>query len=202
MALLVSAARSGLRVLGINADEQATLDRWARRRRELRATDDGASFVDVPIERLSVGEYRQIRDRRGYDVIVVDTPPGHVGVRNSVQGLCELADLVLIPTTASDIDLDEVVPFRRRVAGQKAFFVLNAVNPRTVQYRNARGILLKAGKLCPADVPRLESIQAQYAKGLACTDEGEKGAEAFEAVWDFARHELGIPSRKEELADG
>jgi chromosome partitioning protein len=191
-----------LRVLGVNTDEQATLDKWARRRRALRETDAGASFVDVPIQRISISDYRQIKDLVGYDVIVVDTPPGHVGVRNSVKALCEMADVVLIPTTASDIDLDEVVPFRRKVAGERAFFVLNAINPRTRQYREARNILLAAGKLCPADVPRLESIQSQYAKGLACTDEGEKGADAFEAIWNFVRHEVGARLQIKEMTVG
>jgi chromosome partitioning protein len=190
MGLLALAAKSGLKVLGVNTDKQGSLMKWAERRR-LQREKPGCELVDIPIYDMAVDDYRKLEALRGYELIVVDTPPGHSDDLMSVLGLCEAADIILIPTAASEMDTDEVVDFYTKVAG-RAYFVMNAVNRRSKSYLRSRQRLLKRGKLCPADVPRLESILNQYARGTACADEGEAGALDFEAVWHFVGHELGL----------
>jgi chromosome partitioning protein len=192
MALLVSAAKSGLRVLGVDADSQGTLKKWYARRERQRAKPN-STLVAVPVQELAIDNYRKLRDVTGVDLIIVDTPPGHSNDLTSVRALCQLADLVLIPTKASVIDTDEVGPFGAEVSlHSNAHFVLNEVNRRARSYHERRTYLVKKGDVCPADVPRLESISAQYPRGLACTDDGEPGAADFEALFHFACRQMGL----------
>ena len=165
--------------------------KWAERRRLQREKPD-CQLIDVHVSDMAVDDYRALRTLRGYDLLIVDTPPGHSGDLMSVLGLCENADIILIPTAASEMDTDEVVDFYSKLAGMRAYFVMNAVNRRSKSYMRSRQRLLKKGKLCPADVPRLESILNQYARGTACADEGEAGALDFEALWNFVCHELSL----------
>jgi chromosome partitioning protein len=194
MALLVCARKAGLRAAGVNVDEQQSLTKWSEYRETQRSRPEGAELVDVPILTRRVDDYRQIAlELAGsYDIAFIDTPPGHMHYRNSVHRLCEAADLILIPTGTSELDLGEVIPFRRSTAGDRGVFLLNAVNRRTSALQRAQQRLIKQGKLCPVNIPRLESIAHQFMLGLAAPDTGERGAEDFTAVWDFVRHEVDV----------
>src|SRR4051794_23450385 len=194
MALLVCARTAGFRVAGVNTDEQPSLTNWGKFREAQRRNPAASGLVDVPILTRRLDDYRQVNREvsNSYDIAFIDTPPGHSHYRGSVQSLCETADLVLIPTGPSDVDLDEVIPFRMQTAGDKAVFLLNAVNRRASSYLRARQRLIKVGLLCPVDVPRLEVIHTQYKLGLASPDTGDKGADDFTAVWEFVRREVGL----------
>lgn len=192
MALLVCARQAGLRVVGINLDEQPSLTNWGRFRDLQRQNPAAGDILDVPVLTRRVDDYRQIEaDIAGkFDLALLDTPPGHAHYRVPVSRICEQADLILIPTGVSDLDLDEVIAFRTGTAGDKGVFLLNAVNRRASSYQRARQRLLRVGRLCPADVPRLEGIHTQFKLGLASPDTGDRGTDDFGAVWDFVRHEV------------
>jgi hypothetical protein len=111
-----------------------------------------------------------------------------------------MADLILIPTTSSTIDLDQAVKFRRRISGEKIFFVLNMVNRRTKSYSAAKLALQKVGRLCPIDVPFRESIAFNVSLGLTASDVGAPGSEWFDALWDFVRLELDLGAPAEVAA--
>ena len=195
MALLVCAKQAGLRTAGVNMDEQQSLTNWGKFRETQRQNAPTANIVDIPILTRRLDDYRQVNTEVGaaYDIAIFDTPPGHSHYVKSVQRLCETADVILIPTGTSDVDLNEVIPFGRSIGGDKAVFLLNAVNRRATSYLRARQRLVKTGgALCPVDVPRLEAIHNQFMLGLASPDTGERGADDFVAVWDYIRHQVGV----------
>lgn len=194
VALLVSARRAGFKALGVGMDWQQTLGKWSARRQRQREVSKGIDIIDVSFEGMDVHDYRRLRDVGDYDLMVVDTPPSHSEAKASMMAVCEMADIILVPTSASGYDLDEVIPFRKEIAGDKSWFVLNNVNRRAISYQKARAILVKHGRLCPVDIPRLEAIQAPYMRGLSATDPGQGGSEWFEALWDFLRREGGLPA--------
>ncbi len=194
MALLVSARRAGLKVLGINMDGQRSLDKWGIRRQNQRKTSETADIVQIPVEYVMVHDYRALRGYEQYDLLFIDTPPGHGDAHNSIRAVCEMADLVLIPTSTSPMDLDQVVPFAREITSRRSFFVLNRVNRRAKSFQRAKHVLVKHGHLCPVDIPAFEAIPSQFMLGLASTDFEDAGSESFEALWDFVRNELGLPA--------
>lgn len=193
MALLVSARRAGLGVLGIGMDYQHSLEKWSLLRGKQRKTAEGAVFVDVPVQGMHVNDHRRLAAIAGPDIVLVDTPPGHEEVQTSIAAVCGMADLVLVPTSTSPVDLSEVIPFYRRLQSERAFFVLNDVNRRTSQYSAARAELMKTGRLCPIDIPHREAIPLQFLRGLVATDVDEPGSEWFEALWSFVAQELRMP---------
>lgn len=196
MALLVSARRAGFNVLGVGMDYQHSLEKWSLLRGRQRKTPEGAEFVDVSVEGMHINEYRRLGTVANADIVFVDTPPGHEEVQTSVAAVCGLADLILIPTSTSPVDLSEVIPFYRRLQPERAFFVLNDVNRRTSQYSTAKVELMKTGRLCPIDIPHREAIPLQFLRGLVATDVDEPGSEWFDALWNFVAQELRLPAAR------
>ncbi len=192
MSLLVSARRAGLQVLGVNMDEQLGLERWFTRRNKVIAENADIGIPDIPICKMALGEWRTIPTLSNYDIVVIDTPPGHGESLHAVRSLCGIADLVLIPTSASGHDLDEVAPFGASIAPGKSAFVLNRVNRRTKSFATAQKVLIKFGSLCPIELPQLESVSTQFMRGLAITDFQEAGYDSFDGLWHFVRREVGL----------
>lgn len=192
MSLLVSARRAGLQVLGVNMDEQLGLERWFTRRNKAIAENTTIDIPDIPICKMTLGEWRTIPTLSNYDIVVIDTPPGHGESLHAVRSLCGIADLVLIPTSASGHDLDEVAPFGASIAPGKSAFVLNRVNRRTKSFATAQKVLIKYGSLCPIELPQLESVSTQFMRGLAITDFQEAGYDSFDGLWHFVRREVGL----------
>lgn len=192
MSMLVSGRRAGLRVLGVNMDGQHSLDKWAVRRRAAIERHPEAGILEVPVRFIPVSEWRDLRAIDDVDLIVVDTPPGHGESVQPIRSVCGFADLVVIPTSASGMDLDEVVPFGESIPHQRSVFVLNRVNRRTRTFERARNAIIQRGRLCPIEIPSLDVISTQFMRGLASTDFDDPGREAFDALWHFVRQEVGL----------
>jgi chromosome partitioning protein len=192
MSLLVSARKTGVLVLGVNMDPQATLNKWAIRRQNMIADNPAADIPVIPVETIEPGNWRELKRLKGYDLVIVDTPPGHADTQHAIRSMCDVADVVLVPTSAAGVDLEEIIPFGVNVASGRAIFVLNRVNRRTKSFSRAKLELVKAGELYPSDIPSLEAIPTQYDLGLAVTDFGEPGAADLDALWHFVRRQAGL----------
>ena len=190
--LLVSARMAGLAVLGVDMDDQESLVTWAAWRQHTIAANPTLGLVDVPVRKMDLGEWRLLQRLVDYDLVIVDTPPGIGEARQSIRSLCEVADIVLIPTSASPADLEKVVPFGRSITGTKCFFVLNRVNRRTRSWAQARVDLTADTRLAPSDIPALDVVTTQFGSGLTTTDMATAGADAFAALWNFVRLETGL----------
>ena len=196
MSLLVSARLNGLSVLGVNMDAQLSLDKWGRTRDEQIRLNPDAGIRPIPVLRLAPDRWREVAAMSGYDAVIVDTPPGHGESLHSIRSLCESADLVLIPTSATGLDLDEVIPFGSEVGKGRSAYVLNRVNRRTKAFSKARNALLEAGDcdLCPVEIPVLEAISGRYMYGLTTSDFGDAGAEALDGLWRYVRAKAAMPA--------
>lgn len=190
--LLVAARMAGLTALGVDMDDQGSLVTWGAWRRSTIAANPALGLVDIPIRKMDLGEWRSLRHLNSYDIVIVDTPPGIGEARHAIRSMCEVADIVLIPTSASPADLEKVVPFGRSIAGTKSFFVLNRVNRRTRSWAQARVDLTADTRLAPSDIPALDVVTTQFGAGLTTTDMATAGADAFAALWNFVRLETGL----------
>ena len=190
--LLVGASKAHIKSIGINLDEQQTLVKWSERRKRQR--DNHPEIVEVEVIQRSIQDYRAVlEDVAPYQLAIFDTPPGHLSFASSIASLCEFADLIIVPTGTSMDDLSETIPFLQRVAGPKGVFCLNKVNRQTTSFRKARQMLVRAGELCPIEIPQYEDIHDAFARGLTVLDaERLNGAIDVEAVWDFVRGRVGL----------
>jgi chromosome partitioning protein len=195
--ILVSAATAGYRVLGIDLDQQGTLSKWHARREWVRKSHPAC--VEVPIVTARLDDWRDAMAQAvGYELTVIDTPPGIEHNLDEMLRLSEAADLVLVPTGATQTDLDSVAPWMASLekGSASAAFVLNKANRRVKSYEAIRAKLLQAGPLCPVEVPTLEDIHTTTGNGLAVPDIAKaKAADIFSALWAYVQREAGLRQR-------
>lgn len=115
--LAVAAQRRGLDVVLIDADPQGSALEWAA----AAAGDDPFPFPVVPARRPLDVSGRQ-------ELTIVDTPPGTAQV---IQEAIELADLVVVPTGASPLDVRRVWPTLEITAHRPTAVLLTGVDLRT-----------------------------------------------------------------------
>jgi chromosome partitioning protein len=134
----VLAGEGGMKVLLIDADPQASAQHWA-----MRAGDSGLPFEVMTHPHEDV--HRKIREMapKGYDVILVDCPPGASQVvaskdsQTSISRMAILAaDLVIVPVRPSMLDYlasHQLLPLLKDVAAlkdkQKVFIAVNGKAP-------------------------------------------------------------------------
>jgi chromosome partitioning protein len=192
--LLVSAAQSGLRPLGLDYDRQQTLAKWSARRAKTR--EAFPDFADVPVQAATLQDWRaSLRHAQGYDLAVLDTPPSVEDHLPAIDGLGRAADLVLVPAVCTQDDVEAVAPWIRSLGekGLRAVVVLNRANRRTSSFARMRGALIKAGPVCPTEIPQLEDIHVPSMKGLTLLDYSKsRGIAPFEEIWAFVQREIGL----------
>jgi chromosome partitioning protein len=200
--ILVAGAMTGIRTLGVDLDQQQTLAKWHARREIVRRTYPEA--VDVPVLAVPITDWRTaIKQAEHYDLIVVDTPPSIEAQYGAALSLCGAAHHVLVPTGATQDDVDSVTPWMRTLlkGDIPASFVLNKANRRVKSYESVRTKLLQAGPLCPVEVPMLEDIHVSAGKGLAVLDiPNKKTVETFEALWAYVARAAGLAAKTERAA--
>lgn len=192
--LLVSAAQAGIKVIGLDFDRQQTLAKWAARR--ARTREAFPDFVEAVVEPVSLGDWRAaLRRTVGYELAILDTPPSVEDHMPAIDGLGEAADLILVPAVCTQDDVESVAPWLKALAG-KGFTcsaVLNRANRRTTSYARMRGVLVKAGSVCPTELPQLEDIHVPSTKGLTLLDYSKsRGIEPFEEIWAYVSREVGL----------
>jgi chromosome partitioning protein len=130
-----------------------------------------------------------------YDLIVVDTPTSVEDHRAAMKRLILSSDFVLVPTGQHWDDIQSVVPWMRyvRECGARAAFLLNKCKPRTKAFKEARVELLKAGPLCPMEIPDREDIPTLAKAGLTVIDvNGTKSSDEVVGVWLHLKNEMGL----------
>ena len=192
--ILVSAAKSELRVLGIDFDPQETLHKWFLRRERVRESFPDCLQVEVSV--ASIGDWRNALKTTGeFDLVVLDTPPSIEVHYNAAMSLCSAADLVVVPCGATQDDVDASTPWMATLtqAGEPAAFVLNKTNRRTKSYETASTKLLQGGPLCPVEIRVLEDIHVSAGKGLAVMDFAKaKASDTFDALWSYILREARL----------
>lgn len=135
-ALAVRAMADRKRVALIDLDPQRSLSDWWERRGEpvnpYLHDDDMLAQAVVAL----AGE--------GFDWLFVDTPPAFV---DTIKDAIEVADLVVIPTHASALDLAAIgaVAEAAEESGKPTVIVLNAVEPRWKLTKSAPAFLSAEG---------------------------------------------------------
>ena len=149
----------------IDLDPQSTTKRWVDKRRE-------AGFQQPP---LLLSTYKALPKAleacAEHDIqnVIIDTAPEHDDLRSIIASV-EVADYVIIPTKASDDDLEVISQTAQHAinAGKPFCFVLNMVKPKTNMAAYAREYLAAlaeklGGQLCPYEIcDRVAFLEANH----------------------------------------
>jgi chromosome partitioning protein len=192
--ILSLAAKQGLKALAVDLDPQQTLSKWFVRREAKSETSRDLPMFDLLSAEL--GDWQRVlAATQDYELAVIDTLPSLDHLMPDIHGLCSKADLVLVPTGATQTDLDSTVPWLTRLGGMgfQIATVLNKANRRENFFQAARGALNRLGPLCPVEVRNLSDAHAFSVDGLCAADKPKSKAYAdFLEVWHFVQRELKL----------
>ncbi len=190
--LAVRAGLSGLRVLVVDTDPQASATTWWRRRRE-----------ETPALIQSRGELLpgvlNTAEQQQYDLVVIDTAPHDSA---DASATARLADLVCIPTRPAILDLDAIGVSTALVTGTgtAARIVLNSCPPPT-RYgephivSEARQALRTYGiAVSDAAISQRAAFSHALIDGRAVTEfeRNGKAAREIDSLWSALKQEMAL----------
>lgn len=129
--LAVALSRAGRSVAVLDTDPQGSLGRWFMARRD-RSGEAGTGDTGIEFSTASAWgvAYECEKLKRQAEIIIIDTPPK---VDADLRPALREADLVLVPVSASHVDLwatDSVLDLARR-EGKRTLLVLNRIKSGT-----------------------------------------------------------------------
>lgn len=154
------------RTLLVDADPQQSALLWKQQDPIFPFT-----VVSMPVRTL----HRDLADLgRGYDHVVIDTPPADTGIiRSAVMAV----DTVIVPASPTGLDVNRIMPTVDLLAEIEAVHevqvgvLLTKVRRGTLSAREVRGVLAEVGlPVLDAEIPMSEAIAGSF--GTAPTDLG------------------------------
>jgi len=190
--LAVQATLSGIKVLLVDIDPQASATAWWRRRKT-----DKPELLQTDGDKLQ-GVLNSAR-QQGYELAVIDSAPHSSAV---AETCARLSDLILIPSRAAILDLDAISVTTNLVEqiGTPARIVLNACPPPT-RYGEAHIVSEAREALQVYNIPVYEPMLSQRAAfshalidGRAISEFEPKSKAAAEILmlWDTITQELAL----------
>ena len=186
----------GTRTVFFDCDPQGTLGEWWKAREAETPALSAATVAQLPERLKELGA-------AGYQLAVIDTPPG---VGPEVEKILKLADLVLVPVRPSPNDLRAVggtIDLVKK-AGRRWAFIANAVKSRSNLTAQAVAALSVHGQIAPVLVGDRTDFVASMTDGRTAleTAPASKGAAEIRALWTWVRGELVTvrPAEKKVLA--
>lgn len=182
-----AAAATGLRVLAVDADGQGSLLSWAN-------DADGLGDVNVvalPTARLD----RELPGlAAGYDVVVIDCPPG-IGDQRITEAALRAATLAVVPMAHTLADLDRLrwTLDLARTQGAPAVVLLNKMRTGTRSARDVTEALeqLDDVPVLSAVVPLAERVAGAFGTRAVPDPFGELWSELADVVKALTRRGRG-----------
>lgn len=171
-------------VVMVDVDPQGSLaDAWNLRKAEYPAmARTSISELDATLRDLEAD---------GFKLVVIDTPPAITGTISSVLAL---ADLVVVPTRPSPVDLASVGATLDLIEGagnRPFFFVINSAKPKARLSIQALGALAKHGRVATTIYDRVDFPTAMIDGRTASEiDPKGKAAQEIAALWDVLADSL------------
>lgn len=195
--LAVAAAHHGLRVCTVNLDAQPTLTTWVHNRKGV----PGAPEIDhrtIPA-RGCIDEVRALVAEGGFDLILVDTPPGVESYPVELRMLIRESDFVVLTTQQANADLDSVTEWSKTIRreGVQFTFLLGRTYRQQRNFDAAKARLNDEGDLCPFDVRAAVSVDDSDKLGIGNMEiRGDRCGEDFRGVWGYVAKRLGFAKKE------
>lgn len=132
--LATAAARRKIPVEFFDTDPQGSATRWAE------VAERRGDPLEFTVEQMGAAQLRTRPGAEGWQI--VDTPPGQAG---EIQAAIDTADLVIVPTHPSPIDIDRVWPTLDTLTHRMAGVLLIGVHERRRLYQETREIFESQG---------------------------------------------------------
>ena len=194
--LAVAAERAGHVAAVIDLDPQASAAGWKDSR-------PGETPVVVPIPASRLSQALDLARSAEAEIVFLDTAPHSSDV---ALAAAEAADIVLIPCRAGILDLRAIGATAKlaRIAGKKAFVVLNSLPPRAVNVvADARDAVAVHGlEVAPVTIQQ----RAAYAHALTAGQTAQeyepdgKAADEIAQIYTWLRTVLPAPEGTERKA--
>jgi chromosome partitioning protein len=195
--LAVAAVHGGLLVATVDLDAQQTLTIWNNRRPEAAPTISHYSFA----LKMANEEIKALVNDGGFDLVIVDTPPGIENHATELRMLVRASDYVLLPTQQQSSDLDSVIEWARTVKreGARFSFLLSRTARNRRSFQEAKQRLVEVGPLAPIDIRDLASVDVSNKMGVGNIEiRRDAVGDDFLAAWRFLAREIGILLPKED----
>lgn len=174
----------------IDTDPQASLAKWWNKR-------------EAPTPAFSVATVQGLRDHlaalalSGVKLAIIDTPPA---VTATIRAVIAEADLVLIPTRPSPLDLEAVGATVELVedAGRRMIFVVNGAANRARITGDAAIALSQHGTVAPVTLYQRTDFASSMIDGRTAQeiDPDSKAAEEVGKLWTYVSTHLRKDVRK------
>ena len=150
------------RTLAVDCDPQGSLMNWSE-----EAAEDGTSLPFTVVSMPTRDVHARLADLgTGYEHVVVDTPPGDLGI---IRSAILAASIVLVPVSPTGLDLNRIRPTFEVLAEigvshpVSVGVLLTKVRRGTRSARAARGILAEHGyPAMRTEIPLAEHFAAAF----------------------------------------
>jgi chromosome partitioning protein len=150
------------RTLAVDCDPQGSLMSWSE-----AAAEDGTSLPFTVVSLATRDVHVRLADLAdGYDHVVVDTPPGDLGI---IRSAILAASIVLVPVSPTGLDLNRIRPTFEALSEIAVSHpvavgvLLTKVRRGTRSARSARGILAEHGyPAMRTEIPLAEHFAAAF----------------------------------------
>jgi chromosome partitioning protein len=150
------------RTLAVDCDPQGSLMSWSE-----AAAEDGTSLPFTVVSLATRDVHVRLADlAAGYDHVVVDTPPGDLGI---IRSAILAASIVLVPVSPTGLDLNRIRPTFEALSEIAVSHpvavgvLLTKVRRGTRSARSARGILAEHGyPAMRTEIPLAEHFAAAF----------------------------------------
>ena len=186
--LAVAAERSGVPVAVLDTDPQASAAGWGDSR-----ADEAPSVTSIQPSRLT--KALDVAKGAGAELVIVDTAPHSA---DAAMAAAEAADLVLIPCRAGILDLRAIATTARlvKIAGKRAYVVLNAAPPRAPRLIEDALEAVKQHRLevAPVVIHQRSAYAHSLTAGLTAEEyePGGKAAEEMANIFAWLRKLLDL----------
>lgn len=157
MMLARAAFKAGYSAQVWDADPQGSATGWA-----LAVQDNGENlgFEVVTVAAPQLKRLANGKTAPDVDVLVIDTPPGGA---QTLQLAIDSADLVIIPTLPSAMDMQRVWPTLEAASHRRRAVLINSAEVRTNALSAVREVLDAQGEpVFTTMIPKRQSIRALY----------------------------------------
>ena len=168
----------------IDTDPQASLAEWWNVR-------EAITPAFVPATPMELSSKLKALNAAGFKLVIIDTPPA---VTDTIRAVITHADLVLIPTRPSPLDLRAVgaTVALAEAEGKPMVFVVNGAANRAKITGEAAVSLSQHGKVAPVTVFQLTVFATSMIDGRTAQeiDPTSKAATDIVALWQYVATEL------------
>lgn len=192
LSLAVAAAQTGLTVIVIDLDPQASACKWSDRRKT-----DNPLVLDAQPARLAPA--LQKAEQGGVDLAIIDTPARN---EQSALAAAKLADLVIIPCRPQAYDLETVPATQELISlagGTPAMVVLTQIPSRGDRHEQAKSTLAEIGMaVCPQTIGSRAAFGDAGAMGQTATEYDPSGTAAEEIQLAYKYISKLLAKKREE----